>query len=54
MKLGEKDWPLPVPVTIEWAGDMPYSVPALPYKDQYAGTWLGPGRGGQPVGKIVR
>ncbi len=67
MKLGEKEIPLPVPVTIEWAGDTPmiqvtdvampggpYSARVLLYKDQYAGTWLGPGRGGQLFGKIVR
>jgi hypothetical protein len=24
------------------------------YQDQYAGTWLGPGRGGQLFGRIVR
>lgn len=67
MKLGEREVPLPVPVTIEWAGDTPmiqltdvampggpYSARVLLYKDQYAGTWLGPGRGGQLFGRIVR
>lgn len=67
MKLGGAEVPLPVPVTIEWAGDTPmiqltdvempggpYSARVLLYKDQYAGTWLGPGRGGQLFGKIVR
>jgi hypothetical protein len=67
MKLGETEVPLPVPVTIEWAGDTPmiqltdvampggpYSARVLLYKDQYAGTWLGPGRGGQLFGRIVR
>jgi hypothetical protein len=67
MKLGETEVPLPVPVTIEWAGDTPmiqltdvampggpYSARVLLYKDQYAGTWLGPGRGGQVFGRIVR
>lgn len=67
MKLGGTEVPLPVPVTIEWAGDTPmiqvtdvampggpYSARVLLYKDQYAGTWLGPGRGGQLFGKIVR
>jgi hypothetical protein len=67
MKLGETEVPLPVPVTIEWAGDTPmiqltdvampggpYSARVLLYKDQYAGTWLGPGRGGQLFGRIAR
>jgi hypothetical protein len=67
MKLGEREWPLPVPVTIEWAGDTPmiqltgvalpggpYSARVVLYQDQYAGTWLGPGRGGQLFGRIVR
>ncbi len=67
MKLGGTEVPLPVPVTIEWAGDTPmiqvtdvampggpYSARVLLYKDQYAGTWLGPGRGGQLFGQIVR
>ena len=67
MKLGGTEWPLPVPVTMEWAGDTPmiqltdvampggpYSARVVLYKDQYAGTWLGPGRGGQLFGRIVR
>ena len=67
MKLGDKEWPLPVPVTIAWAGDTamiqvtdlsmpggPYSARVLLYQGQYAGTWLGPGRGGQMFGRIVR
>jgi hypothetical protein len=67
MKLDGKEWPLPVPVTIVWAGDTamiqvtdlsmpggPYSARVLLYKGQYAGTWLGPGRGGQMFGRIER
>ena len=62
------DIPLPIPVTIKWAGDTPvitltdlsipgmgtYTARVLLYRDQYAGTWSGKDHGGQIFGKIVR
>lgn len=67
MRLGGHDFPVPVPVTIKWAGDTPVitltdlSIPGLGtytgrvvlYRDQYAGTWSGKHGGGQIFGKIV-
>ena len=63
-----KDIPLPVPVTIKWAGDTPvitldnlsipgmgsFSVRIVLDRDQYAGTWSSEKGGGQMFGKIVR
>jgi hypothetical protein len=68
MKLGNTEVPLPLPVNIEWAGDTPvltmtdmsvpgfgaYTVRLVFYGDQYAGTWMGKGFGGQMFGRIVR
>jgi len=65
---GSHDVPLPVPVTIKWAGDTPvitltelaipgigtYTARVILYRDQYAGTWSGQKGGGQMFGKIVR
>ena len=62
------DIPLPVPVTIKWAGDTPvitvtdlaipgmgtYTARVVLYREQYAGTWSGKKDGGQMFGKIVR
>jgi hypothetical protein len=62
------DFPLPIPVTIKWAGDTPVitltdlSIPGLGtytarvvlYRDQYAGTWSAKHGGGQIFGSIVR
>lgn len=68
MKLGTHEVPLPIPVTIKWAGDTPvitltdmsipgfgtYTARVVLYRDQYAGTWSGKtGVGGQMFGKIV-
>ena len=67
MKLGTHEIPLPIPVTIKWAGDTPvitltdasipgmgsYTARVVLYRDQYAGTWSGKGVGGQMFGKIV-
>jgi hypothetical protein len=61
------DFPLPVPVTIKWAGDTPVitltdvSIPGLGtytarvvlYRDQYAGTWSAQHGGGQIFGSIA-
>ena len=63
-----KDIPLPVPVTIKWAGDTPVitldnlSIPGMGAfsarivldREQYAGTWSSEKGGGQMFGKIVR
>ena len=67
MKLGDKEVPVPIPVTIKWAGDTPVltltgaSIPGMGsftvrlvfYRDQYAGTWSAKDHGGQMFGKIV-
>jgi hypothetical protein len=64
---GERDIPIPVPVTIKWAGDTPvitltdvsvpgmgsYTARVILYRNQYAGTWSGKKGGGQIFGKIV-
>src|SRR5262245_4747604 len=63
-----KDIPLPLPITVKWAGDTPmitltdvdipgmgtYTARVLLYRDQYAGTWSGKRGGGQMFGKIVK
>lgn len=68
MQIGGGDVPLPIPVTIKWAGDTPvitltdmsipgvgtYTARVLLYRDQYAGTWSGKNGGGQMFGRIVR
>jgi hypothetical protein len=67
-KYGGHDIPLPLPVTIKWAGDTPvititdllipgmgtYTARVVLYRDQYAGTWSGKTGGGQMFGKILR
>jgi len=68
MQYSGHDIPLPLPVTIKWAGDTPvitltdlsipgmgsYTARVILYRDQYAGTWSGKDAGGQIFGKIVR
>jgi len=68
IQYGSHNVPVPVPVTIKWAGDTPvitltdlaipgfgsYTARVLLYRDQYAGTWSGQKGGGQLFGKIVR
>lgn len=67
LKYGEREIPVPIPITIEWAGDTPvitltdlaipgvgtYTARVLLYRDHYAGTWSGKTNGGQLFGKIV-
>ena len=67
MKLGEHEIPLPIPVTIKWAGDTPvievtdmaipgmgsYTARVVLYRDHYAGTWSGKDHGGQLFGNII-
>lgn len=68
LKYGEKEIPVPIPITVKWAGDTPvitltdlaipgvgtFTARVLLYRDQYAGTWSGGKAGGQLFGKIVR
>jgi hypothetical protein len=68
LQYGGRDIPLPLPVTIKWAGDTPvitltdvaipgmgaYTARVILYRDQYAGTWSGKNEGGQIFGKIIR
>jgi hypothetical protein len=67
MKLDGHEIPLPIPVTIKWAGDTPvievtdmsiprmgsYTARVVLYRDRYAGTWSGKNHGGQLFGAIV-
>ncbi|MBX5495101.1 MAG: hypothetical protein IRZ15_07170 [Bryobacteraceae bacterium] len=68
MRLGSREFPVPVPVTIKWAGDTPvititdlsipgfgsYTARVLLYRGQYAGTWSGKNASGEMFGKIIR
>jgi hypothetical protein len=68
MKLEGHEIPVPIPVTIKWAGDTPvievtdmgipgmgrYTARVVLYRDRYAGTWSGKDHGGQLFGAIVR
>jgi hypothetical protein len=68
IQYGSHDIPVPLPVTIKWAGDTPvititnltipglgtYTARVLLYQAQYAGTWSSKDHGGQVFGKIVR
>jgi hypothetical protein len=67
MKLGNHEIPLPIPVTIKWAGDTPvitltdmsipgmgsYTARVVLYRNRYAGTWSGKDHGGELFGAIV-
>ncbi len=68
LRFGSHDLPLPLPISVKWAGDTPvitltdlsipglgtYTARVLIYRDQYAGTWSGKNEGGQMFGKVVR
>jgi hypothetical protein len=68
LQFGKVDLTIPLPLTVEWAGDTPvitltdYSIPGLGsfsarvlfYGDRYAGTWQHGKVGGHLYGKIVR
>src|SRR5882724_11978905 len=68
IQYGSHDLPLPIPVTIKWAGDTPvitltdlklpglgtFTARILLYRDRYAGTWSGGDHGGEMFGKIER
>lgn len=67
MKLEGHEIPVPIPVTIKWAGDTPvievtdtgipgmgtYTARVVLYRDRYAGTWSGKNHGGQLFVAIV-
>ena len=66
-KVGEREFPISMPVQIEWAGDTPvlcvtdfaipgmgtYTARVVLHSGQYAGTWNGKGYGGQMFGVLV-
>lgn len=68
MDVHGKELPVPIPLTVKWAGDTPvitltdlaipgvgtYTARVVLYRDQYAGTWSGQKGGGQLFGKIER
>lgn len=68
MKMGGREVPVPIPITLRWAGDTPvitltdltipglgtYTARVLLYRAQYAGTWSGKDGGGQLFGRIER
>lgn len=68
MDVHGKELPVPIPLTVKWAGDTPiitltdlaipgvgtYTARVILYRDQYAGTWSGQKGGGQLFGKIER
>jgi hypothetical protein len=68
LKYGSREIPVPIPLTIRWAGDTPvitltdltipgvgtYTARVLLHRGQYAGTWSGKNEGGQLFGKIIR
>jgi hypothetical protein len=68
LRHGGKEIPVPIPLTVKWAGDTPvitltdlaipgvgtYTARVVLYRDQYAGTWSGEKGGGQLFGRIVR
>lgn len=68
LKLGSREVPVPIPITVLWAGDTPvltltdlsipgvgtYSARVLLFRDHYSGTWMGEDGGGHVFGEIVR
>jgi hypothetical protein len=64
----KRDLPIPVPLTVKWAGDTPvvtltdltipgsgtFTARVLFYRGAYAGTWSGHGEGGELWGKIIK
>jgi hypothetical protein len=68
LNYSEKEIPVPIPLTVRWAGDTPvitltdltipgvgtFTARVVLYRGQYAGTWSGHGHGGQLFGEIVR
>ena len=63
-----KDLPVPIPITVKWAGDTPvitltdltipgvgtWTARVMLFRDQYVGIWSGKDHGGQMYGKIVK
>ena len=68
VQYGGRDFTVPFPVLVKWAGDTPvitvdnvgvpggasYSARVLIHKDTYAGTWSGGDHGGLMSGTITR
>lgn len=68
IQYGERDFTVPVPVKVLWAGDTPvitltdvslpgmgtYTARVLLYRGQYAGTWSSSSHGGQMFGRIEK
>ncbi|MEX2264011.1 MAG: hypothetical protein WD696_18810 [Bryobacteraceae bacterium] len=68
IQYGGRDLPIPLPLTVKWAGDTPvitltdmpipglgtFTARVMFFRDHYAGTWSGKDHGGQMFGKIVR
>jgi hypothetical protein len=68
LKYDGHDIPVPIPLTIKWAGDTPvitmtdlaipgvgtFTARVVLYREQYAGTWSGKNAGGQLFGKIIK
>jgi hypothetical protein len=68
LKYSGSEIPVPIPLTVAWAGDTPvitltdlaipgagtFTARVVLYRGQYAGTWSGEKDGGQLFGKIVR
>jgi hypothetical protein len=68
LKYSDREIPAPIPLIVRWAGDTPvitltdltipgvgtFTARVVLYREQYAGTWSGEGRGGQLFGRIVR
>jgi hypothetical protein len=68
IQYGDKDATVPLPLSLEWAGDTPvitltkqpipgfgtFTSRVLIYDDHYAGFWWGGDHGGHLIGKITR
>lgn len=69
LKYGEKEFEVPIPVKVEWAGDTPvlivnnlampgggvkYNARVLIHDGAYAGTWSGGGKAGLLSGLVVK
>lgn len=67
IQYGDKDATVPLPLTVEWAGDTPvitltkqpipgfgtFTARVLIYDNHYAGFWWGGDHGGHLIGKIT-
>lgn len=67
-RIGSSALSIPIPITVEWAGDTPvitmtdFTIPGMGtftarvlfYRHRYAGTWSAKNAGGQLFGRIAR